>query len=936
MSQAEELLNNLSNEDIALYTTDPEAEEHIVIDNNRNITVPEPLRRIAVQYDHNIETVTFDCPRYWDNNDLSMMYIYINYRRSDSVKGRYLVKNIKVDETDSNIIHFDWTIGNEITIVNGTLSFLVCAVKTDSEGNEEIHWNTELNNQMNISNGLECKEVILEKYPDIMNDIFTRLDTVIADNDEITANNSTIIADNAEIVANTENIIATSTELTRAADAAVASHNELSAKLTYIENNMEEVVGEVAEDSFAKVSADLSNEFYRVKNEVLETGEANGTTIHLEDSAMAEMQELEVDGVCEQETTTGKNLFDDSSVSVSSGGSINNSVITQTNVNCNISFPNISILSGETIYFSADIRLISGSSGTFNQINDGSNVANKLVYPTLSTIYQRYQTSFTYSSDTTINKLLLQITNLSGSAEIKNIMISTSSDADFEPYTGGQPSPNPDYPQEIEVLTGNLTMNVCGKNLLPNNAVTSTINGITFTVNRDKSITCNGTATAKATIGLLEEERILSKGNHVLSISNTSISGLTIGIKIDSSYYSTNTNKVIEISNDIATFYKWYIDIESGTTLNNVTIYPMLNQGSSVIPYEPYQGQSYEINLGKNLFDVSKLENATWSNTTSALRLILYLDKVEKGTAISVTNRDTSNFKFAVGFTKFGYPNSSNITINESGYTTSSTYTITANNDGYPFLQIAKSDDTSISPSEVEGLFQIEKGSTATPYAPYITPIEVCKINDTYKDTLNIKYNEEDGRYHLVVEKNIGKVVLDGSEEWGKAEHGYLIYSDSTTPKFVNRKLSTPGLCVNFIVQENNKFTWTGLYKCGWNESGSFWIRDDYTLASSLEEWKSWLASNNVDVYYVLAEPYTIDLGVVDMPLSYDGVTNISSSHELQPKINITYYRNFISTIRNLQVNEKTLKQELVNIESRLSALEAAQASAVSESEVEE
>ena len=64
MSQAEELLDSISVDDIALYTADPETEEHIVVGSDRFITVPNSLKRIGVQYDHNIETVTFDCPRY--------------------------------------------------------------------------------------------------------------------------------------------------------------------------------------------------------------------------------------------------------------------------------------------------------------------------------------------------------------------------------------------------------------------------------------------------------------------------------------------------------------------------------------------------------------------------------------------------------------------------------------------------------------------------------------------------------------------------------------------------------------------------------------------------------------------------------------------------------------------------------------------------------
>lgn len=50
-----------------LFTTASGVDEaHIVINSDRSVSVPDELKNIAVQYDHNIETVTFDCPRYWD------------------------------------------------------------------------------------------------------------------------------------------------------------------------------------------------------------------------------------------------------------------------------------------------------------------------------------------------------------------------------------------------------------------------------------------------------------------------------------------------------------------------------------------------------------------------------------------------------------------------------------------------------------------------------------------------------------------------------------------------------------------------------------------------------------------------------------------------------------------------------------------------------
>ena len=177
MGQADELLNSLSaNNGIYARTVDPSTEEHIVVGDDRVITIPDSLKRIAVQYDHNVETVTFDCPRFWDGLDMSEMAIYINYICKDKSMGAYVAQNIVVDESDETIMHFDWTISSNITNVAGNLAFLVCIKKTKEDSSElENHWNSELNEEMYISEGLECDEYIEQKYPDIYTQLLLRI-----------------------------------------------------------------------------------------------------------------------------------------------------------------------------------------------------------------------------------------------------------------------------------------------------------------------------------------------------------------------------------------------------------------------------------------------------------------------------------------------------------------------------------------------------------------------------------------------------------------------------------------------------------------------------------------------------------------------------------------------------------------------------------------
>ena len=168
MSKADELLNSLSEDDISLQLANPETEPHIIIGEDRVITVPKELQRIAVQYDHDVETVTFDCPRYWDDLDMSKLNIYINYMRKDRYIGCYKATDIAVDGANSNIMHFNWKISRNVSEVVGELKFLVCIKKSDAEGYEVNHWNSELNTEMYISQGLEAEESIVDAYPDII------------------------------------------------------------------------------------------------------------------------------------------------------------------------------------------------------------------------------------------------------------------------------------------------------------------------------------------------------------------------------------------------------------------------------------------------------------------------------------------------------------------------------------------------------------------------------------------------------------------------------------------------------------------------------------------------------------------------------------------------------------------------------------------------
>lgn len=177
MSQAEALLRSLNSEAVTEYTYSSNEEPYIVIGDDRIIQVPDSLKRLAVQYDHNIETVTFDCPRFWDNHDLSEMRVYVNYRTADATLGSYPVPNVTVL---GDRMQFDWVISGNVTKARGNIAFLVCVSKTDDDGVVANYWNSELCTECYISQGMKASETILIENSDTITFLLTRMDEVNA------------------------------------------------------------------------------------------------------------------------------------------------------------------------------------------------------------------------------------------------------------------------------------------------------------------------------------------------------------------------------------------------------------------------------------------------------------------------------------------------------------------------------------------------------------------------------------------------------------------------------------------------------------------------------------------------------------------------------------------------------------------------------------
>lgn len=140
---------------------------HIVINEDQTIFIPAGLKYLGVLTDHNVKTIIFDCPRYIEGIDISTWEMKINYQRADGYKDSYIADNVTVDKDDPNIIHFNWVISQNVTLVNGKVMFAFCATEKDSDGEMVRHWNTATNEKLSIQDGINCYE-IEGLYPDLV------------------------------------------------------------------------------------------------------------------------------------------------------------------------------------------------------------------------------------------------------------------------------------------------------------------------------------------------------------------------------------------------------------------------------------------------------------------------------------------------------------------------------------------------------------------------------------------------------------------------------------------------------------------------------------------------------------------------------------------------------------------------------------------------
>ena len=191
------------------------------------------------------------------------------------------------------------------------------------------------------------------------------------------------------------------------------------------------------------------------------------------------------------------------------------------------------------------------------------------------------------------------------------IQLASITDESYEPYTGGIPSPSPDYPQEIKSVgdSGNIEVNVMGANVLEGTklGVKSTVNGITYTA-YENGILITGTATKDFTI-VLHDDTIhpLTHGTYYLTTSGLN-SSVVLNFYFVGKFVDDRQNLEVTFNKDVE--YSLRLQISKGATINT-TVQVSLTK-SEITSYEPYyEEQTVTLPYTLNAIPVSSGGNVT-------------------------------------------------------------------------------------------------------------------------------------------------------------------------------------------------------------------------------------------------------------------------------------------------------------------------------------
>ena len=377
-----------------------------------------------------------------------------------------------------------------------------------------------------------------------------------------------------------------------------------------------EIDSRVVEHEHNKLSkTDASSEY---ANAIKRT--YSGETIVATDSSGVHLEGLRVLGRSEQVSTTGKNLLENKATS-----NANNGVTFTVNDDGSVT---VNGTAANTTYFA--INEFEYGDGTYilNGTPSGGGQESYCVYDDVLRKFDSGQgVEIEGKQKGKIYIRILSGVTLSNVTLYPMIRLASIADDTYEPYTGGKASPSVEYPQPIESVgdDGSVDVGVYGKNLIElENGKNVTVDGINIMIDNGK-ITVKGTPTnttgyTRISVGTVcqNDAGIYTSSmiGKITGIGFTYSTAHSLNITMAQSSNkttSTLTSDIIEqkvtlnVSNELGT-----VDWEG---------YIQLEKGSEATEYEPYTKQSLSVSTlnGLPAIKVTDASLATYTDENGVM-----------------------------------------------------------------------------------------------------------------------------------------------------------------------------------------------------------------------------------------------------------------------------------------------------------------------------
>ena len=148
--------------------------------------------------------------------------------------------------------------------------------------------------------------------------------------------------------------------------------------------------------------------------------------------------------------------------------------------------------------------------------------------------------------------------------------------------------------KESLTITGreSVAVEACGTNLLQPVYTTQTINGVTFTVNDDGSVTINGTATSRAQYSITRTtasrpQAFAGQTFTLFNVEGADQNFYSYAMSVEQDIRLDSSSKTFTMTQDDTLYIA--ITVQAGKTVDNVTVYPQLELGDTATAFEPYR-----------------------------------------------------------------------------------------------------------------------------------------------------------------------------------------------------------------------------------------------------------------------------------------------------------------------------------------------------------